>query len=64
VNNNDTAEILPPDQMEKFGDGLPSYYEHIMSLLDKHKASLYTAEFAKLALDAHQKDVDKAHKVS
>lgn len=34
-----------------------------MTLLDKHKASLYTAEFAQLALEAHQKAVDQAYKV-
>ena len=34
-----------------------------MTLLDKHKASLYTAEFSQLALEAHQKVVDLAHKV-
>ena len=64
INKYDTAEILPPDQLDKFSDGLPAYCEHIMTLLDKHKASLYTAQFAKLALDAHQKDVDKAYQVS
>jgi hypothetical protein len=34
-----------------------------MSLLDKHKASEYTAEFAKLALEAHTADTSKTYQV-
>ncbi|KIW06549.1 uncharacterized protein PV09_02979 [Verruconis gallopava] len=60
VSNQDTAEILSPEQVEKFSDGLPSYYEHIMNLLDKYKASTQIAEFAKLAIQSHNMTISKA----
>lgn len=62
VQSHDTADLLTPDQAEKFSDGLPAFYEHVMSLLDRHKANKHTAEFAKLALEAHGKDMDQAEK--
>lgn len=63
VGNHDTAEILRPDQVDKFSDGLPSYYEHIMELLLQVKANSHVSDFAKLALQAHNMAIDKAHKV-
>jgi DNA repair protein RAD51/nuclear pore complex protein Nup160 len=63
VNNQDTAELLRPDQVEKFSDGLPAYYEHIMDLLDKFPANSHKADFAKLALQAHNMNIKKAHEV-
>lgn len=64
VTGADTAELLRPDQVDKFSDGLPSYYEHVMDLLGQVKASAQVAEFAKLALQAHNKDMEKAAEVS
>jgi hypothetical protein len=63
VSNHDTAELLRPDQVDKFSDGLPSYYEHIIELYNQIKESSHVAEFANLALQAHNMAIGKAQEV-
>lgn len=45
-----SSGLLNPIDAAHFGDGLPNYYSHIVSLFEKRKVFSYVADFAKLAL--------------
>lgn len=45
-----SSGLLNPIDAAHFGDGLPNYYSHIITLFEKRKAFTYVADFARLAL--------------
>lgn len=45
-----SSGLLNPIDAAHFGDGLPNYYSHIVSLFEKRKVFSYVADFARLAL--------------
>ena len=44
--------LLNPDERDFLSDGLSRYYQHILTLFEKAKATSFVAEFAKLALES------------
>ncbi|KAJ9647731.1 hypothetical protein H2199_001505 [Coniosporium tulheliwenetii] len=52
VRRNDSSGLLSLDEQDYFSEGIPKYYQHILSLFEKVKVHSYVAEFAEMALQA------------
>jgi len=50
VEDSDTAVLVSETERNSFSEGLPSYYGHIIRLLEAAKAYSYVADFARLGL--------------
>jgi len=50
VEDSDTAILVSETERNSFSEGLPSYYGHIIRLLEAGKAYSYVADFARLGL--------------
>ncbi|KAH7130583.1 nucleoporin Nup120/160-domain-containing protein [Dendryphion nanum] len=50
VEDADQINFIPLDQRDNFSDGLPRFYNHVISLFEKVKAYSYVADFARLGI--------------
>ncbi|KAF2833297.1 hypothetical protein CC86DRAFT_338514 [Ophiobolus disseminans] len=50
VEDSDTAILVSETERNSFSEGLPSYYGHVIRLLEAAKAYSYVADFARLGL--------------
>lgn len=50
VEDSDTAILVSEAERNSFSEGLPSYYGHVIRLLEAAKAYSYVADFARLGL--------------
>ncbi|KAF1965518.1 hypothetical protein BU23DRAFT_519443 [Bimuria novae-zelandiae CBS 107.79] len=48
----DTAHLVPELEQEKFSEGLPKYYSHVLGLFEQAKAYSYMSDFARLGLNS------------
>ncbi|KAI9825487.1 MAG: hypothetical protein M1826_006983 [Phylliscum demangeonii] len=53
LNVNETDDLLMESDAHSFNSGLPRYYLHVVSLLEREKAYSFSLEFASLGLQSH-----------
>ncbi|KAF2745213.1 hypothetical protein M011DRAFT_469915 [Sporormia fimetaria CBS 119925] len=48
------SSLIPPEQRDSFSEGLPRYYNHVLSLFERYKSYAYVVDFAHLGLQCLQ----------